>query len=66
MTTAKSGNGHKDEKKFVTLRELSAMIGKAYGTLFRAVKAGKIKSVKFGGSIRISKEEVGRITKEGY
>lgn len=56
----------KDKAKFVTMQELAETIGKAYGTVVRAVKAGKIKSVRFGGSIRIPKAEAERILKDGY
>ena len=54
------------ERLYISMRDLAAMIGKSYITVFRAVKARKIKSVRFGGRVRIPREEADRILKEGY
>jgi len=43
-------------KEFDSLRELSQRTGKTYRTLHRAVRAGKIKTVRFGGSVMVPKE----------
>ena len=53
-------------KEFDSLRELSQRTGKTYRTLHRAVKAGKIKSVRFGGSVMIPHAEVERILQRGF
>ena len=54
------------EKEFNSLRELSQRMGKTYRTLHRAVKAGKIKTVRFGGSVMVPKREVDRILAHGF
>jgi excisionase family DNA binding protein len=53
-------------KEFDSLRELSQRTGKTYRTLHRAVKAGKIKAVRFGGSVMIPRQEVERILTKGF
>ena len=52
--------------EFDTLRELSERTGKTYRTLHRAVKAGKIKTVRFGGSVMIPRREVERLLTHGF
>jgi excisionase family DNA binding protein len=54
------------EKEFDSLRELSQRTGKTYRTIHRAVKAGKIKSVRFGGSVMIPRREVERVLTKGF
>lgn len=54
------------EKEFESLRELSQRTGKTYRTLHRAVKAGKIRSVRFGGSVMVPRREVERILTQGF
>jgi excisionase family DNA binding protein len=54
------------EKEFDSLRELSQRTGKTYRTLHRAVRAGKIKTVRFGGSVMVPKREVDRILAHGF
>ena len=53
-------------KEFDSLRELSERTGKTYRTLHRAVKAGKIKTVRFGGSVMVPRREVERILAQGF
>ncbi len=53
-------------KEFDSLRELSQRTGKTYRTLHRAVRAGKIKTVRFGGSLMVPKREVERILAHGF
>jgi len=54
------------QKEFDSLRDLSQRTGKTYRTLHRAVKAGKIKIVRFGGSVMVPKREVERIIAHGF
>jgi excisionase family DNA binding protein len=54
------------EREFETLRELSQRTGKTYRTLHRAVQAGKIKTVRFGGSVMVPKREVERVLEKGF
>jgi len=53
-------------REFDSLRELSQRTGKTYRTLHRAVRAGKIKTVRFGGSVMVPKREVERILTMGF
>jgi excisionase family DNA binding protein len=53
-------------KEFDSLRELSERTGKTYRTLHRAVKAGKIKTIRFGGSVMVPRREVERILAQGF
>jgi len=54
------------EKEFESLRELSQRTGKTYRTLHRAARAGKIKTVRFGGSVMVPKREVERVLTKGF
>ena len=54
------------EKQFETLRELSQRTGKTYRTLHRAAQAGKIKPVRFGGSVMVPKRDVQRVLEKGF
>lgn len=53
-------------KEFDSLRELSQRTGKTYRTIHRAVRAGKIKTVRFGGSVMVPRREVERILTQGF
>lgn len=53
-------------KDFSTIKELSQRIGKCYRTVHRAAQAGKIKTVRFGGSRMIPRAEVERILTKGF
>jgi len=57
---------HQVTKEFDSLRELSQRTGKTYRTLHRAVRAGKIKTVRFGGSVMVPRREVERILTHGF
>ena len=54
------------EKAFDTIKELSQRTGKCYRTIHRAVKDGKIKAVRLGGSVMIPRREVERILAKGF
>ncbi len=61
------GRGNQQvSREFDSLRELSQRTGKTYRTLHRAVRAGKIKTVRFGGSVMVPKHEVERILAKGF
>lgn len=53
-------------KEFDSLKELAERTGKTYRTLHRAVQAGKIKTVRLGGSVLVPKREVERILTKGF
>jgi excisionase family DNA binding protein len=54
------------EREFNSLRELAQRTGKTYRTLHRAVQTGKIKTVRFGGSVMVPKWEVARVLEKGF
>lgn len=54
------------EKDFLTISELAHRTGKCYRTIHRATKDGKIKVVRFGGSVMISRAEAERILHYGW
>jgi len=55
-----------NQKEFESIRELAARTDECYRTIHRAVKAGKIKSVRFGASVMIPRQEVERILRRGF
>lgn len=58
--------GKEVEKAFDTIKELSERTGKCYRTIHRAVRAGKIKSVRLGASVMIPRREVERVLEKGF
>lgn len=62
----KMDRGKQIEKAFDTIKELSVRTGKCYRTIHRAVRAGKIKSVRLGGSVLIPRREVERVLEKGF
>ena len=54
------------QKEFDSIRELGHMTGKCYRTIHRAIKDGKIKAVRLGGSVMIPRREVERILAHGF
>jgi excisionase family DNA binding protein len=55
-----------NEREFESIQELSERTGKCYRTIHRAIKAGKIKAVRFGGSVMIPRREVDRVLQRGF
>jgi excisionase family DNA binding protein len=56
----------KNEKALYNLAEVCKITGKCYSTIHRAIKQGKLKSVRLGGSIMVRKDELERILLEGW
>jgi excisionase family DNA binding protein len=54
------------EREFETVKELAQRTGKTYRTIHRHIQAGKIKTVRFGGSVMVPKREVERILAHGF
>lgn len=52
-------------KSYVTLNQLSGILGVTYRTARRYVDAGKIQGVKVGGQYRIYEEEIRRFLESG-
>lgn len=51
--------------KLYTLKEVAAMLGITYLTVYKFAKEGKIKTITVGRFLRVTQEELDRITKEG-
>lgn len=54
------------QKEFDTISELCQRTGKCYRTIHRAIRAGKIKSVRLGGSVMVPRREVQRVLEKGF
>ena len=52
--------------EFEHLRELAERLGLNYRTVWRAVQEGRVRVVKFGGSLLVPKREVERILAQGW
>ena len=61
-----NGQSEPERREFRSLRELADTTGKAYRTIHRAVRSGKIKTVRFGGSVMIPAHEYERILHHGW
>jgi excisionase family DNA binding protein len=62
MEETKQGSG----KELYSIRELCEKTGKCYRTIHRAIKDGKIKDIRLGGSVMIPRREVERILAKGF
>jgi hypothetical protein len=64
------GNGKvttpEPQRQFYSLSELAKVTGKAYRSIHRAVRAGKIRTVTFGGSRMIPEHEYRRVLAHGW
>lgn len=49
---------------YMTVLQAAKVTGKSHMTLYRWIKAGKLKSTNFGGILFIHKDEVERLKKE--
>ena len=56
----------KPEKQMHSIVDVSAVTGKCYKTIHSAIKDGKIKAVRLGGSVAIPAGELRRICEEGF
>ena len=54
------------ERRFESLRWLAETTGKSYRTIHRAARVGKIKTVRFGGSVMVPRQECERILTRGF
>jgi excisionase family DNA binding protein len=46
--------------------DVAAITGLCYRTIHRAIRDGRIKAVRLGGSVMISAAQLRRICEEGY
>lgn len=56
----------KPAKQMHSIGDVSAVTGKCYRTIHRAIKEGKIKAVRLGGSVMIPAVELRRICERGF
>lgn len=54
------------EKQIDSVRDVSAMTGKHPRTIYRAIKTGRIRTIRLGASIGIPHAEVRRILERGF
>lgn len=62
----KTQDKHNVQKEFDSIREFCQRTGKCYRTIHRAIKDGKIRVIRFGGSVMIPRQEVERILMKGF
>jgi excisionase family DNA binding protein len=55
-----------DGSAFVTTRQLADLVGVQVETICRAIRKGRIKTVRWGGRHQIPKAEAERVLEEGY
>lgn len=53
-------------KGFLTIPQFAAEIGISTRTAWRAARDGKVKTVRFGGSVRVSRKEAERVFAHGF
>lgn len=61
-TSKKPGNS----PVFTGLKDLAEVVGVNYRTIHRAVKLGKIRTVRCGSLLKVPKQEVERILAKGF
>jgi hypothetical protein len=54
------------EKELFGILDVATKTGKCYRTIHRAIKAGKIKTIRLGASVMIPRREVERILQRGF
>lgn len=59
------GDDMEAQRRAESLKEVAASFGTSYDTLFRAAKAGHIKTIRFGKRLLVPAEEIERISREG-
>lgn len=63
---AQSRDAAEGRRQFHTLKELAEITTRDYRTIHRATRAGKIRTIRFGGSVMIPREEFERILQHGW
>jgi hypothetical protein len=53
------------EKRAEPLRQVAASFGSSFDTFYRAAKAGRIKTIRFGRRLFVPAQEIERIAREG-
>ena len=53
-------------KELFSIRELCEKTGKCYRTIHRAIKEGKITTLRLGASVMIPRHEVERVCSKGF
>jgi excisionase family DNA binding protein len=66
MATAVQMKEAGQDRRFFSLHDLAGVIERDYRTVHRAARAGKIRTVRFGGSLLIPREEFERVLTKGW
>jgi hypothetical protein len=53
------------DKRAEPLRQVAASFGTSFDTFYRAAKAGRIKTIRFGRRLFVPAQEIERIAREG-
>ena len=56
----------KPEKQIHSVGYVAALLGKCDRTLYRAIRAGRIRVIRFNNSLGIPADEVKRICEKGF
>lgn len=56
----------KPEKQLHSVNDVCAATGKCYATIHRAIKRGRIRTVRLGGSVMVPTVELRRICEQGF
>jgi hypothetical protein len=56
----------KDERKLFDIRDVSAWAGMSYRAIHKAVRDGRIQSVRCGGAVKIPAAELEKILSKGF
>ena len=54
-----------EEKQFYTMHEIANILAVDYNTVYRWIKAGKLKAVKLNSIVRVSKEAFNEFVNKG-
>jgi excisionase family DNA binding protein len=53
------------EKRAESLKQVAASFGVSYDTFFRAAKAGRIRTIRFGTRLFVPADEIERLSRDG-
>ena len=66
MEELKAAKAEKTGRVLFDIKDVSGWIGMSYRSIHRAVRQGRIKSVRCGGSVKIPQQEVERLLEKGF
>jgi excisionase family DNA binding protein len=66
MRNRKKNTAAKPERDSYPIKDVADRLSLCYRSVHRAVREGRIKSVRMGGAVRISAAELERIVERGF